>query len=264
MAKRRSIQVEVEVAGTQEQAWHAVATGPGVSAWFVPTRIDCRVGGSLVCLMGPGMEARATITAWEPPHRFAAESSDFGPDAPLLCTEWTVHPRADGGHTVRVEHSMESDDAKWDEVLNNTKEGWPGFFRVLRLYLAHFAGEPVALVPLVAAVAVPEPVAWANLSASLGLTEASVGSAVVMAPANAPALSGRVEYFSAQPNWHEALVRLDDPTPGIASLSMFMMGEQTHVMLSLFFYGADAAERAAAHEPTWRAWLERWTVDPET
>ena len=30
---RRSVQVEVEVPGTPEQVWQAIATGPGVGAW---------------------------------------------------------------------------------------------------------------------------------------------------------------------------------------------------------------------------------------
>ena len=31
--------VEVEVPGTPEQVWNAIATGPGISSWFVPTEI---------------------------------------------------------------------------------------------------------------------------------------------------------------------------------------------------------------------------------
>src|SRR5439155_990358 len=34
---RRSVQVEVEVPGTPEEVWQAIATGPGISSWFVPT-----------------------------------------------------------------------------------------------------------------------------------------------------------------------------------------------------------------------------------
>ena len=34
---RRSVTVEVEVPGTPEEVWQAIATGPGVSSWFVPT-----------------------------------------------------------------------------------------------------------------------------------------------------------------------------------------------------------------------------------
>ena len=31
----RSVQVEIEVAGTPEEVWQAIATGPGISSWFV-------------------------------------------------------------------------------------------------------------------------------------------------------------------------------------------------------------------------------------
>ena len=44
---RRSVQVEVEVKGTPEQVWRAIASGPGISAWFVPTKLEGRVGGAL-------------------------------------------------------------------------------------------------------------------------------------------------------------------------------------------------------------------------
>ena len=41
---RRSIQVEVEVPGTPEEVWQAIATGPGISSWFVPTEFEERDG----------------------------------------------------------------------------------------------------------------------------------------------------------------------------------------------------------------------------
>jgi len=263
MAERRTTQVEIEVAGTPEQAWRAIATGPGVSSWFYPTKIDGRVGGSLLCLMGPGMEARATIEEWAPPHRFKAQSSDFGPEAPPLESEWTVEPRDGGGCIVRVAHAMETADARWDPILADLREGWPGFFRVLRIYLEHFADQPVALLPLFTAVAVPEPDAWRHLSGSLGLSDAGVGDTVRMAPAGAPELVGVVEHLTAQPNWHEVLVRLADPAPGVFSLAMYMMGGKTQVTLNVFFYGESAPERAATYEPMWRAWLERRRVEPD-
>ena len=39
---RRSIQVEVEVPGSPEEVWQAIATGPGISSWFVPTEFEER------------------------------------------------------------------------------------------------------------------------------------------------------------------------------------------------------------------------------
>ena len=103
---RRSVQVEVEVPGTPEQVWQAIATGPGVSSWFVPTEVDERDGGKVVSHFGPGMDSIATTTAWEPPHRFAAESHDLGPNAPPMATEWIVEARSGGVCVVRVVHSL--------------------------------------------------------------------------------------------------------------------------------------------------------------
>ena len=37
---RRSISLQVEVPGTPQQVWEAIATGPGISAWFVPSQVD--------------------------------------------------------------------------------------------------------------------------------------------------------------------------------------------------------------------------------
>ena len=39
---RRWVQVEVEVPGTPEEVWQAIATGPGISSWFVPTELEER------------------------------------------------------------------------------------------------------------------------------------------------------------------------------------------------------------------------------
>src|SRR3981081_669928 len=99
---RRSVQVEVEVPGTPEEVWDAIATGPGVSSWFVPADVDESEGGRVVCHFGPGMDSVATTTAWDPPRRFAAESGDLGPNAPTLATEWIVEARSGGTCVVRV------------------------------------------------------------------------------------------------------------------------------------------------------------------
>ena len=50
---RRYVEAEVEVPGTPEDVWQAIASGPGISSWFVPTTLDERVGGSVVCDFGP-------------------------------------------------------------------------------------------------------------------------------------------------------------------------------------------------------------------
>ena len=44
---RRWVEMEFLVPGTPEQVWQAIATGPGMSAWFTPTIVDERVGGAI-------------------------------------------------------------------------------------------------------------------------------------------------------------------------------------------------------------------------
>ncbi len=41
---RRSVQVEVEVPGTPEEVGQTIATGPGISSWFVPAEFEMRDG----------------------------------------------------------------------------------------------------------------------------------------------------------------------------------------------------------------------------
>ena len=39
---RRAIELEVEVPGTPEEVWRAIATGPGISSWYVPHTVEER------------------------------------------------------------------------------------------------------------------------------------------------------------------------------------------------------------------------------
>lgn len=43
----RSLELEVEVPGTPEQIWEAIATGPGITSWLHPTEVEGREGGEL-------------------------------------------------------------------------------------------------------------------------------------------------------------------------------------------------------------------------
>src|SRR5215813_4484007 len=93
---QRSVEAKVEVPGTPEEVWAAIGTGPGMSAWFVPSTSDERVGGKATNNFGPGMESVSTINSWNPPKSFVAESEE-GPGN--VATEWTVEAR-DGGTCV--------------------------------------------------------------------------------------------------------------------------------------------------------------------
>lgn len=252
---RRSVQAETEVPGTPEEVWAAIATGPGITSWFVPSQVDGRVGGDVVCSFGPGMDSLSTITAWDPPHRFVADSrDDMGPDDPSVATEWIVEARAGGTCVVRVVHSWFSESDAWDGQFEGHTHGWQAFFRVLRLYLAHFRGQAGVPVQLMGVAPPPKEAAWEAWTRPLGLTGAAVGQAV-RTPDGAPPLAGTVEW-AGQPAWpEELLIRLDEPAPGIAHLVPHAMGGQVYLTMRLYLFGENAPAAAAQAEAAWQAWL---------
>lgn len=254
---RRSVRVEVEVPGTPEEVWAAIATGRGVSSWFVPTELEHDTQGTptqVVSHFGPGMDAVASVTRWDPPHVFAAES-ELGPGGPTLATEWIVEARGGGVCVVRVVHSVFASGDEWDGQLESTEAGWPAFFRILRLYLRHFRGQPCASFQLLGAAPGPASEAWARLTGALGLDGAAVGGSVHSA-ADAPPLAGLVEQVGAGGDHAELLLRLDRPAPGLAHLFALPMGERVHLIARLYLYGTEAAAAAQRAEADWRPWLD--------
>jgi uncharacterized protein YndB with AHSA1/START domain len=254
---QRSVQAEVEVPGTPEEVWRAIASGPGISSWFVPTALDGRVGGVTTSHFAPdgSMDSNATITAWEPPHRFVAESrDDMGPDDPTVATEWSVEAKSGGTCLVRVVHSWFTSSDAWDEQFEWHTYGWLSFFRVLRLYLASFSGQPSASFQVMGVAPEPKEEAWAALTGPLGLAGADVGQEL-SAPAGAPPLAGVVEY-AGQPAWpEELLIRLAAPASGIAHLVPHPMMGQIYLSLRFYLFGEQAVDAVARAEPVWQEWV---------
>ena len=247
---RRSVQVEVEVPGTPEQVWQAIATGPGVSAWFVPTEVDGRLGGTVTHHFGAGMDSAATITEWDAPHRFVKEDS-WGPNGPTVATEWIVEARGGGTCMVRVVHSLFAETDDWDGQLTGVESGWPSFFHILRLYLEHFAGQPSSQIQLLAMPAASG--AWEKLAGALNLAGAAPGERRD-AGDGAPPLSGIVESVNAAGHPH-TLLRIDRPAPGAVFATAFPAGEKAFVTVSFYLYGDTAATVVARDQSAWTAWM---------
>ena len=201
------------------------------------------------------------MTAWNPPRMFAAQGEGWG-GSPPIATEWSVEARAGGVCLVRVVHSLFASTDDWDNQLEGTELGWPGFFRTLRIYLTHFRGQRSAIMPFVAPVSGTVAEAWVTFTAALGLRGLTVRQRWT-APAGVPSLSGVAEYVSQSP--HDALLRLDEPGPGVAALGAFNIGGQTMIALTVYHYGDQAAEIVARETPPWQAWIqERFPVPLET
>ena len=252
---RRSVQVEIEVPGTPEEVWQAIATGPGISSWFVPAEFEERDGKPVAVKLnfGPGMEMTSLLTDWKPPLKWAFQCESPFPGPPPGACEWSVEAREGGKCIVRIVQSLFASTDEWDNQLEAGTAAWAGFLRTLQLYLTHFYGQRSTQMKWVAPVAGTEAEAWEKATAALGLKGVKVGQRWT-APAGVPAFGGVVEYYTENP--YDALLRLDKPGPGIAALGAFNCGGPSMAALGFYLYGDQAAATVARETPLWEAWFQ--------
>lgn len=251
----RSVEAQVEVPGTPEEVWRAIATGAGISSWFVPTEMEEHAGGRAVSHFGPGgsMDSVGTIGAWEPPRRFTVETQE-GPGP--IATEWTITARAGGTCIVRVVHSWFASNDEWDQQFEGHEQGWQAMFRTLRLYLTHFRDQPSAAISLMGNAPGTRPEAWAALIGALGVGTIAEGQRLASS-GDAPPLAGLVERCSENEHQNELLLQLDAPAPGIGHLFALVMSGKTYLVIRCYLYGVGAAAAVVRDEPRWRAWLQK-------
>lgn len=247
----RALELEVEVAGTPETVWAAIATGPGITAWFVPTEVVEQAGGTVTQDFGPGPELQVTgrVLAWEPPTRFAyGEGAD--PAAQGLAFEFLVEATDHGTCVVRLVNSGFGVGADWDEQYDGMEHGWRVFLHILSLHLADFAGQPAARVLATTWCAAPSDAdaLWMQL-----LADFSIEGDRISGPAGAEvALHGRITLRG-----HRAIAfRLDGPAPGTGFLTLEPAGDQAALSLWLSLYGPDGAGVTAGEAAGWQAWVE--------
>ncbi len=256
----RAIDLAIEVPGTPEEVWEAIASGPGITAWFVPAKVEGRVGGTVDLDFGPGYGSEvARITAWEPPRRFVTEVTGEG--RPDFAVEWLVEARDGGTCVVRLINSGFGDGAEWDAEFDATESGWRLFLYNLRLYLTHFPGQPCTSVLVNGKAAGPVPRAYAELAAAVGLpADAAEGQPVAAATPGVPDLAGVAERVTD----HMLTVLLEKPAPGIGFVAAEPAGDgSAHASVYLYLFGDGVAEVAAREEPAWRAWMGRHFPMPE-
>jgi uncharacterized protein YndB with AHSA1/START domain len=253
---RPRLELEVEVPGTPEEVWEAIATGPGISAWLQPTEVEPRTGGRFSFDLGAGPRS-GTVTAWDPPHRFGQEVAwepGGGRPPARLATEWHVQARAGGTCVVRMVMSGFGSAAGWDEELEAIATGMRAGLATLRLYLAHFAGQAGVWVRVAAAAPGPPDRSWARLTEAIGLAGAVEGAPARTAGAGQPALSGVVERVVDGGADHSLLLRVERPVAGL--VNVFVLGNGGWMGLEACLYGDRAAAVAARLEPAWRRFLD--------
>ncbi|WP_461190271.1 SRPBCC family protein [Arthrobacter sp. Z4-13] len=251
------LEFNVEVPGTPEQVWQAIATAKGMSAWFLPTQMEEREGGSLHFTMGPDMGSDGKVTGWDPPRRLAyvedwAALMGKDPDAlSPLTSEFLVEAQSGGTCVVRVTSSGFGTGAAWEsEFWDEMGSNWMPFFDNLRLYLSHFPGQNATQLEATASHPCDPQALWSTLHGALGLDDE--GTAVEIRGA-----TGRVERVGER----QTLIRLTAPVPGMLSIFAFGMGDSTATAgVRAYLFSPDAADYVRQEEPAWQTWLQGLTI----
>jgi uncharacterized protein YndB with AHSA1/START domain len=252
---RRSIELEIEVRGTPEEVWRAIATGPGISSWYVPHLVDEREGGDAVASFGPEpeMQAPGRVAVWEPPRRFVVDGGE-GVDG--LAFEWLVEANDGGTCIVRLVNSGFLVGEEWDDYFDGMTEGWGIFLANLQLHLAHFSGRSATPSLPMGSWTCARDDAWRTLTDELGIdVQPGVGDRIRTTAADAPVLAGEVVAVTP----HRISLVLDEPAAGTAFIAAEGRGAQVEVSVWTYLYGDDGAEASRRDEPRWREWL----TDPD-
>jgi uncharacterized protein YndB with AHSA1/START domain len=235
---------ETQVDATPEEVWEAIATGPGVDAWFMGrNEIEPREGGKILTTMRGDTE-EATITAWEPPTRLASRTPE-GPDGAFHAFEYLVEGREKGSTVVRWVHSGFLGE-NWETEYEGLSEGDPMYFDKLRVYLTYFRGRTATPVSVFGPLVPDRDNAWEVFRRGLGLAgPVQIGDRVRLTPAGLPQLEGEVDWLS-----RDFLgVRTGDGIYRFMHISVF--GGPTGVGHHIFVDGLDQAEM----ERAWGSWL---------
>jgi uncharacterized protein YndB with AHSA1/START domain len=244
---------ELEVPGTPEEVWRAIATADGISAWMMPTELDARVGGPVTFHMGPMADSHGQVTGFEPARRFAYEEDwatlvgHPGADVTPLATEFIVEAQSGGTCVVRVVTSAFGTGAGWEDTFwREMTSGWAPMLDNLRLYLTHFAGATANMMWVTATSGAAPDTSIAAVRSALGITGA-VGEQVT-----ARGITGVLERS------HDIhfLVRVERPVAALFSFFGFRPDESTTaVQLIGYIYDHGAAAYVDREQDAWRDWL---------
>jgi hypothetical protein len=238
MSREFNIRREVELPGTPEQVWEAIATSAGNAAWMFPNEIPAQ---------GETTPEGTRITAWDPPHRLAVRTE--GPEW-FNALEFVIEGR-EGATTLRYAHSgIIVDD--WDNQYDAAAQHTDFYLHTLGQYLGHFAGRTATYIGDVpGGVNGPEASARADgfavLLRGLGLPDdAREGDAVRLEPRSLEPIEGVVDYRRG----NFVGIRTDDGLYRFFGRNAFGMpvGMQAH----LFVDGVEAE----ATKQAWARWLQ--------
>ncbi len=255
-----AVELGVAVAAPVEQAWDAVVGLPDVRAWLDPAHVESRADGTIAVATGAGNAVR--VVEREAPHRLVTEADVLldGRRA-VLTTTWQVEPHGAGATAVRVT-TTGLGDAAGRGPGTALRERAATALSALAVHLQHFPGRTGVGVH-----------AWGpsrGRTADSGHERAharflaQVGILVPRQPLTifrgVPQLSGTCLERRAGHHHSAALLLLDGPAPGVATLAT--TGSDPVHEVRAVLYGRDgddgdatAGEIAERLSAQWSSWL---------
>ncbi|MGH3788673.1 MAG: SRPBCC family protein [Pseudonocardiaceae bacterium] len=246
MSREFELRKQVELDASPEQVWEAIATGPGISSWFMgPHEIEPGVGGTVTLTIGD-FSAQSTITAWDPPKRLTYRG-DGGADGSFHAMEYLIEGCEGGSTVLRFVHSGFLSDDWGTEFQDQTSHGWDMYLHTLAQYLQYFTGRPGTYVYAESPKTEEGHEAWALIAEALGLTgPVGNGDRLRLTPEGLAPIDGVVDY--TVPGHREFLgLRGSDALyrfhgfPGQITLGHHLFAENVN--------GEDVAK-------AWQAWLD--------
>lgn len=242
MTKAFELTNEIQVTATPEQVWDAITSGSGIDSWFMGrNEVEPREGGT-ARTVHPGFTLESTVTAWEPPRRFA-ERSEPDQEGAYHSFEYLVDARAPGDTSVRWIHTgvLAGD---WEAEYEAMGEGDPMYFHKLAQYLTYFLGRTGTPIDAFGPNVSGRQDVWETFRRGLGLSgPVAVGDEVRLTPFGLEPLEGEVDWVS--PSFLG--VRTDD------GLYRFILGFEGTVMVGHHDFSKDVDTQEA--ERAWASWL---------
>jgi len=193
MGHEFELRKEIPLDATPEQVWEAIATGPGIDAWFMGrNQVEPREGGAARMTLA-GVTQESTVTAWEPPKRFAVQGSQ-AEDGSFMAFEYLIEGRDNRTTVLRlVQSGVLGGD--WETEYEALRTGWDMYLHTLGQYLRWFPGRTATVVSAVRPQAADQDLAWTVLKRELGLVGAVAegDQARLTLPGPAP-VEGVVDY----------------------------------------------------------------------
>ncbi|MEO8222395.1 MAG: SRPBCC domain-containing protein [Specibacter sp.] len=241
MTKEFKIVHEQHIDGTPEQVFDAATEGS--AGWLWPVDIELKLGGA-----GP---FGSTVTAWDPPHRYANHLD--GENGFYNTLEFEISGRPDGKSWLRYVHSgviFEDEENQYEAAQQHT-----AFYQhTLAQYVKYFPGRQASFAEVQGPESSGAADALQRVKDALGISDVEAGHGVSVTVDGLGRLDAVVDYLS------ENFVGLRTANAMYRFFGRNAFGSVVGMSIHLFADGpVDSGgaddDRVYAEAAAWGAWL---------